>query len=63
MKKSYIYPLIAVLSMLIVNSCLCSGSYSSKWDNDPEYWRSVNRENQLRKAGMDNAADMEKNKD
>ena len=44
-----------------MNSCLCTSSSYSKFDHDNEYWQSVSREKYLRDAGLNNAADMERN--
>lgn len=53
---------IAFLSLtLSLASCIgCGDSSSGCYDYDDECWESVGREKQLRDAGMDDAADLER---
>lgn len=49
---------IVLFFLLFVKCCVGCGSNDSKYDD--EYWRSINREEKLRDAGLENAADKEK---
>lgn len=60
MRKFIKHLLLICATTILVTSCLCSNS-TSTYDDDPEYWSSVNRERQLKNAGLDDAAKMERN--
>lgn len=57
MKRFKLLSLIAVFTALFT-SC---GNNTNDYSNDKEYWKSVEREERLRDAGMENAAEIERN--
>lgn len=63
MKKS-VYKFVLLCTILSLQSCIgCSnqsGNQSSN-DYDENYWNSVSREKELKDAGLDNAAKIERN--
>ena len=57
MKKIKFLALTAVFATLFANC----GNNTNDYSNDKEYWQSVEREERLRDAGMENAAEIERN--
>ena len=59
MKKS-VYKFVFLLTILSLQSCIgCSNQSSYEYNED--YWNSVRREKELKDAGLENAARMERN--
>lgn len=54
----FIFKCICLSSLFLCYSC--SGDDSSKYDNDEKYWESINKEQKLRDAGLDGAANIER---
>ena len=60
-KKTLKLTVSLLVLVSLSTSCLCSSSSShSKYIEDDKYWESVSREQQLKDAGMKNAAEMER---
>lgn len=60
MKKSFVLMLLYVTITFSLNSCVgCSGG-TNKYENDDVYWNSINREQTLEDAGLDEAAKIER---
>lgn len=57
-KTTFIASFVLVVYALLAGA---SSDSSSSYDNDDNYWNSVAREKQLRDAGMDGAANAERN--
>lgn len=57
------FKIVLASCVLVVYALLAGASSdsSSSYDNDDNYWNSVAREKQLRDAGMDGAANAERN--
>ena len=66
MQKILLSASVAILCCISFNSCIsCDSNYSSssssRYVEDENYWESINKEQDLRDAGMDGAADIERN--
>lgn len=59
MKKS-IYKVVFLCTILSLQSCIGCSNQSSN-DYDENYWNSVGREQELKDAGLDDAAKIERN--
>lgn len=60
--KKFLNGLVLATICLSLSSCFgCDGSSSSSSHEDANYWQSIEREQQLRDAGMDGAANIERN--
>lgn len=59
MKKS-IYKVVFLFTILSLQSCIGCSNQSSN-DYDENYWNSISREQELKDAGLDNAAKIERN--
>lgn len=66
MKKILLLLSVTIWGCISFNSCIgCDSNYSSssssRYIEDDNYWESIGREQELRDAGMDGAADIERN--
>lgn len=58
--KSIIFLFSLIALSTLATSCLCSSSSQSRYVEDDKYWESISREKELKDAGLDGAATIER---
>lgn len=60
MKKLFSFMLRCVTVVLFLNLCIGCGGGTSRYENDGNYWNSINREQALEDAGLERTAKIER---